>query len=251
MCTKLNKILFNVSQLNQDSQTLIKHVFVSIMLFWKASSPNRPPPPLHPSTLYPLQCFLPVNLYPLLSWISLHTCVNKDSVSMCLCVGPCVVWRGDVSPTYVRILEDPNLLGINQNTCSESTLCQWLTLCPNGFLAAGLFVSPLESSVLFEINLTTVPETDLSMQMLHGEKSRKQNAEKEDKGGQEKRSWMLCITLALKSNKSSSGVPAGGCKQKTKQKKSWIWLYTIKMTLPCSLLKDKACKRTMFEGKKE
>lgn len=106
---------------------------VSSMPFWKASSPNRPPLPLHPSTLYPLQCFLPVNLYPLLSWISLHTCVNKDSVSMCLCVGPCAVWRGDVSPTYVRILEDPNLLGINQNTCSKSTLCQWLTLCPNGF----------------------------------------------------------------------------------------------------------------------
>lgn len=92
-----------------------------------------------------------------------------------------------MSPTYVRILEDPNLLGINQNTCSESTLCQWLTLCPNGFLAARLFVSPLESSVLFEINLTTVPETDLSMQMLHGEKSRKQNREKEDKGGAKKK----------------------------------------------------------------
>lgn len=80
-----------------------------------------------------------------------------------------------MSPTYVRILEDPNLLGINQNTCSESTLCQRLTLCPDGFLAARLFVSPLESSALFEINLTIVPETDLSMQMLHGEKSSKQN----------------------------------------------------------------------------
>ena len=140
-----------------------------------------------PSTLYPLQCFLPVNLYPLLSWISLHTCANKDAVSMCLCVAPCVVWRGDVSPTYVRIWEDPNLLGINQNTCSESTLCQWLTLCPHGFLAARLFVSPLESSVLFEINLTIVPETDLSMQMLHGEKSSEQ---KEDKRGVKKRGPM-------------------------------------------------------------
>ena len=68
-----------------------------------------------------------------------------------------------MSPTYVQILEDPNLLGINQNTCSESTQCQQLTLCHKGFLAARLFVSPLESSVLFEINLMIVPETDLSM----------------------------------------------------------------------------------------
>lgn len=88
-----------------------------------------------------------------------------------------------MSPTYVRILEDPNLLGINQNTCSESTLCQWLTLCPGGFLVARLFVSPLESSELFEINLTIVPETDLSMQMLHGVKSSKQHTDKEGKRG--------------------------------------------------------------------
>lgn len=168
---------------SKQSNNTASIYFLSIRLFQKASSPNRPPPHLHRSTLYPLQCFLPVNLYPLLSWISLHTCVNKDSVSVCLCVGPCVVWRGDVSPTYVRILADPNLLGINQNTCSESTLCQWLTLWPNGFLAARLFVSPLESSVLFEINLTIVPETDLGMQMQHGEKSSKQHTEKEDQGG--------------------------------------------------------------------
>lgn len=141
-----------------------------MVVFWKASSPHRAPPPLHRSTLYPLQCFLPANLYPLLSWISLHTCMNKDSVSMCLCVGPCVVWRGNVSPTYVQILEDPNLLGINQNTCSESCLCQWLTLCPSGSLTARLFVSPLQPSVSFEINLMIVPETDLRMQMTHGEK---------------------------------------------------------------------------------
>lgn len=44
---------------------------------------NRPSPPLHPSTLYPLHRFLPVNLDPLLSWITLHTCVNKDPVSVC------------------------------------------------------------------------------------------------------------------------------------------------------------------------
>lgn len=91
-----------------------------------------------------------------------------------------------MSPTYVRILEDPNLLGINQNTCSDSTLCQWLTLCSNGFLAAGLFVSPLESSVLFEINLTIVPETDLSMQMLHGEKSTKRHRRKKTREGRKR-----------------------------------------------------------------
>lgn len=88
-------------------------------------------------------------------------------------------------PLISRILEYPNLLGINQNTCSESTLCQWLTSCPNGFLAVGLFVSPLESSVLFEINLTIVPETDLSMQMLHEEKSRKQDPEKDKREAKE------------------------------------------------------------------
>lgn len=40
------------------------------------------------------------------------------------------------------------------------------------FAGARLLVSPLESSVSFEINLTFVPETDLSMQMLHREKRR-------------------------------------------------------------------------------
>lgn len=73
-------------------------------------------------------CFLPVNLDPLLSWISPKTCMNKDLVSVCLCVAQCIVWRGNVSPTYVHILEVPNLLGINQNTCSESSPCQQLTL---------------------------------------------------------------------------------------------------------------------------
>lgn len=88
-----------------------------------------------------------------------------------------------MSPTYVQILEDPNLLGINQNTCSESCLCQWLTLCPSGSLTARLFVSPLQPSVSFEINLMIVPETDLRMQMTHGEKRRKQYTMKEDKSG--------------------------------------------------------------------
>lgn len=91
-----------------------------------------------------------------------------------------------MSPTYVRILEDPNLLGINQNTCSDSTLCQWPTLCPNGFLAARLFVSPLESSVSFEINLTFVPETDLSMQILHGEKGVSNIQRKKTREGQKR-----------------------------------------------------------------
>lgn len=86
-----------------------------------------------------------------------------------------------MSPTCVHILEDPNLLGINQNTCSESSPCQWLTLCPNGFLSARFFVSPLESSVLFEISLTIMPETDLSMQMLHLVKKYEQHKEKEQK----------------------------------------------------------------------
>lgn len=127
-----------------------------------------------------------------------------------------------MSPTYVQIIEDPSLLGINQNTCSESTLSQWLTLCPDVFLAARHFVSPLESSVSFEINLMIVSETDLSMQMLHGRKGvcnlqRKETSE--GKAGQGERSWVLCITLALKSNKPSSAVPAGGCKQKAKQTK--------------------------------
>lgn len=74
-------------------------------------------------------------------------------------------------PTYVQILKDLNLLGIYQNTCSESTPCQRLISCPSGLLGATVFVSPLESSVLFEINLTSVPETDLSMLMLDKRKT--------------------------------------------------------------------------------
>lgn len=85
-----------------------------------------------------------------------------------------------MSPTYVQIIEGPSLSGINQNTCSESTLSQWLTSCPSVFLAARRFVSPLESSVSFEINLMIVPETDLGMQMPHGEKRSVQPTEKED-----------------------------------------------------------------------
>lgn len=38
----------------------------------------------------------------------------------------------------------------------------------------------------FEINLTTVPETDLSMQMLHGETRSKQNTKKKDESGVKK-----------------------------------------------------------------
>lgn len=66
---------------------------------------------------------------PPLSWISPHTCMHKGSVSLCLCISPCIVWRGNVSPTYVHILEVSNLLGVNQNTCSECNLCQRFTLC--------------------------------------------------------------------------------------------------------------------------
>lgn len=87
MCTELKRKWENgnLLQLNRGNQILIKHVFSFYVHFavLKSQLQNRPPPPLHPSTLYPLQCFLPVNLYPLLSWITLHTCVNKDSGSMC------------------------------------------------------------------------------------------------------------------------------------------------------------------------
>lgn len=69
-----------------------------------------------------------------------------------LYVAPCVMWRGNVSPTCVRILADPNLLGINQNTCLECALCQRLACRPAGLLLSEPFVSPLESSVLCQIN---------------------------------------------------------------------------------------------------
>lgn len=114
-----------------------------------------------------------------------------------------------MSPTCVQILEDPNLLGINQNTCSESTRCQPLTLCSAGFLAAGIFVSPLESSVSFEITLTIVPEIDLSMQM--------RQTEKQSERGKAGR----CIIMAQ--IRYLSLVPVGRCEQ-AKQKKAGFGL---------------------------
>lgn len=69
--------------------------------------------------------------------------------------------------------------------------------------------------MLFEINLTIVPETDLSMQMLHGEKSSKPHTDKEDRGVK-----MLDTVhySGIKDSKSSRGVPAGLCKQKREKK---------------------------------
>lgn len=66
--------------------------------------------------------------------------------------------------------ENPNLHNINESTCSaraargSSAHCVRVPGPRHDF-----FVSPLESSESFEINLTTVPETDLSMEMCRGE----------------------------------------------------------------------------------
>lgn len=79
--------------------------------------------------------------------------LREQRPSQCvLYVPPCVTWRGNVSSTCVRILADPNLLGINQNTCLECALCQQLACRPDGLLLSEPFVSPLESSVLCQIN---------------------------------------------------------------------------------------------------
>lgn len=96
-------------------------------------------------------------------------CEQRLSKHVFICCSVCCVKR-DVSPTYAWILEDHNFWGINQNTCSECTLFQRHTWCPNGFMVSKLFVSPLESSLLYEINLMIAPVNDLSMQMLHGTK---------------------------------------------------------------------------------
>lgn len=82
----------DLAQLDHGNQILIKRVFTFCVhhAVLKRQLQNRPPPPLHPSTLYPLQRFLPVNLDPLLSWITLRACMNKEPVSVCY--------------TYLRVL---------------------------------------------------------------------------------------------------------------------------------------------------
>lgn len=60
----------------------------------------------------------------------------------------CLVKRRHISHLCLDF-RDPNLLAINQNTCSEGSLCQWLTFIP---VISGPFVLPLESSVSFKIN---------------------------------------------------------------------------------------------------
>lgn len=141
----------DLAQLDHGNQILIKRVFTFCVhhAVLKRQLQNRPPPPLHLSTLYPLQRFLPVDLDPLLPWITLRACVNKACVT---CSSVCSVKR-DVAPTCVRISEDPNLLGVNQDTCLECALCRWLACRPDGLLVSQLFVSPLESSVLYENQL--------------------------------------------------------------------------------------------------
>lgn len=55
-------------------------------------------------------------------------------------------------------------MGINLKTCSDTSVCQKLKLCPHFCLTARLFYFTLESLVSFEVYLMNV--LDLGMQMI-------------------------------------------------------------------------------------
>lgn len=98
--------------------------------------------------------------------------MNKARVGTCIhaCVCGTVSGVGCQTPTCALFSEKPNLQGINESTCSTRVARGSGVHCVSvPGLRRGFFVSPLESSASFEINLTTVPETDLSMEMRHGE----------------------------------------------------------------------------------
>lgn len=78
----------------------------------------------------------------------------------------CVCGDGCQTPTCASFSENPNLQGINESTCSARAAHGSSAHCvsvPDP--CHDFFVSALES---FEINLTTVPETDLSREMHRG-----------------------------------------------------------------------------------
>lgn len=99
--------------------------------------------------------------------------MNKARVGTCVyaCVGSAASGVGCQSPTCALFSENPNLQGTNESTCSARAVRGSAAHC--GSVPGShrdFFVSPLESSESFEINLTTVPETDLSMEMHRGER---------------------------------------------------------------------------------
>lgn len=135
-------------QSNSDS---VRWLSASITLLWNGSSKTD-----H-HLLFTPPLFIHSSVFSLWTWIPLvmdyppYLREQRPSQRV-LYVPPCVMWRGNVSPTCVRILADPNLLGINQNTCLERALCQRLACRPDGLLLSEPFVSPLESSGLCQIN---------------------------------------------------------------------------------------------------
>lgn len=152
---QFNFNLTKIASLGQGENWRLLRSSIRSIKQWTLTSrqfKNRPSPPLHPSTLYPLHSFPRVNPDPLLSWINNPYLREQRPSQRVLYVPPCVMWRGNVSPTCVRILADPNLLSINQNTCLECALCQQLACRPDGLPLPEPFVSPLESSVLCQIN---------------------------------------------------------------------------------------------------
>lgn len=99
--------------------------------------------------------------------------MNKAWVGTCVhaCVCGAVSGVGCQTPTCASFSENLNLQGINESTCSARAARGSGAHCVSvPGLRRDFFVSPLESSESFEINLTTVPETDLSMEMGRGER---------------------------------------------------------------------------------
>lgn len=166
-----------------------------------------------------------------------HTSMNKDSIRVCLCVGPCIVWRGNMSPTSDQILENPNLLGINQSTCSESNLCQRLTLCTQWFPGCRplCFPTSVISVIWNQFNNCARDWFEYANSYM----GRKRVSIKKTRVGQKRPSWedLLCITLTLKSNNPSSVVLQT---EHTHKKKIWTQHINKRLT----------CAKTVFEEEK-
>lgn len=85
-------------------------MFLFLLHHKKNASSIRTYPALHPFAPYLLQCFLPISMCPPSSRISLQTCMNKDSISLSLCIGGkrklashlCRSWRAIICLALIR-----------------------------------------------------------------------------------------------------------------------------------------------------
>lgn len=96
-----------------------------------------------------------------LSWIRVARTKHGSARVYTQCVCGAASGVGCQTPTCASFSENPNLRGINESTCSARAARgsgAHCVLVPG--LSRDFFVSPLESSESFEINLTTVPETE-------------------------------------------------------------------------------------------